>query len=48
MMKILTARTAQDPTSARAKGDFKEMEKLALVTTQKLKRMILLLIPFNS
>ena len=46
-MKMLTVRTSQDPTSARAERDFMEMEKLALVTMQKLK-IILSLIPLNS
>ena len=46
-MKMLTVRTSQDPTSARAEMDFMEMEKFALVTIQKLK-IVLSLIPLNS
>ena len=46
-MKMLTVRTSQDPTSARAEMDFMEMEKFALVTMQKLK-IVLSLIPLNS
>jgi len=40
-MKMLFVRTSRDTTRARAKRDFKEMEKFALVTLQKLKPMIL-------
>ena len=46
-MKMLTVRTSQDPTSARAERDFMEMEKLAVVTMQKLK-IVLPLISLNS
>ena len=34
---MLFVRTSQDTTSARAKRDFKKMEKFALVTLQKIK-----------
>ena len=46
-MKMLTVRTSQDPTSARAERDFKEMEKFALVTMQTLK-IVLSLIALSS
>ena len=46
-MKMLTVRTSQHPTSARAEMDFMEMEKFALMTMQKLK-IVLPPISLNS
>ena len=47
VMRMLTVRISQDPTSARAERDFMEMEKFALVTMQKLK-IVLSLIALSS
>ena len=39
VMRMLTVRTSQDPTSVRAERDFIEMEEFALVTMQRLQIM---------